>query len=144
MRSIWFRSRQSRSAQTIAMIKAKTAAPIYALILLVAPAAALASDQDRGEEEAVHRLSAEEMAEINATREEPRIDAESLLGNNADGRPERRIQSEIAFGIGTSGYRELSASTLIPLGDEGFLALGFGHVEDNLQRRYHYGRGPAF
>lgn len=126
------------------MSQTKPAFIVSAFVLALSPGAALAGTPDNGEAEAVHRLSDAEMAEINASSEEPQIDAEALLGRDPDGMPQRRIQSEVAFGIGTNGYRELSASTLIPLGDEGFLALGFGHVEDNLPRRYHYGRGPAF
>lgn len=112
--------------------------------LTVSPIPAFAGPRDSGEAEAVHRLSPDEMAEINASNEEPQIDAETLLGSNDDGQLPRRIQSEITFGIGTGGYREVSASTLIPLGKDGFLALGFGHVEDNRPRRYRRGRGSAF
>lgn len=132
------------SAQASDMIKAHSTLIASMLILMGAPTAALAGDQETDQGEAIHRLSSQEMAEINATSEEPQIDAETLLGRNPDGLSVRRIQSEVAFGIGTNGYRELSASTLIPLGNDGYLGLGFSHVDDNLPRRYHYGRGPAF
>ena len=117
---------------------------VSVFILAISPGEAFAATDGNEEGEAVHRLSDEEMAEIRASGEEPPIDAEALLGRAPEERPQRRIQSEIAFGIGTNGYRELSASTLIPLGNDGYLGLGFSHVDDNLPRRYHYGRGPAF
>ncbi|MGJ8537483.1 MAG: hypothetical protein ACSHW2_10045 [Parasphingopyxis sp.] len=126
------------------MVKAKPAILVSAIILAAAPNIAFAESRESGAGEAVHRLSPEEVAEISASSEEPRIDAESLLGNGPDAAPARQIQGEIAFGIGTNGYRGLSASTLIPIGKEGSLSLGFGHFEDNLHRRYHFGRGYAF
>lgn len=130
--------------QFITMPKSIFFVAVSVFILAISPGEAFAVTDGNEQGEAVHRLSDEEMAEIRATGEEPPIDAEALLGGDPEERPQRRIQSEIAFGIGTHGYRELSASTLIPLGSEGFLALGFGHVEDNLPRRYHYGRGYDF
>ncbi|WP_147297600.1 hypothetical protein [Parasphingopyxis lamellibrachiae] len=126
------------------MVNAKPAIIVSALILAVAPNTAFADTRESEDAGAVHRLSPEEMAEITASSAEPRIDAEALLENDSDAESTGRIQSVIGFGIGTNGYRELSASTLIPIGKEGFLSLGFGHFEDNLQRRYRYRRGYHF
>lgn len=144
LKAVQFSSEQSESAQAGFMINVKSCIVASFVVLTVSPISAFAETQDSGEAEAVHRLSPDEMAEITASRDESQIDAATLLGRNADGQLPRRIQSEVSFGIGTGGYRELSASTLIPFGKDGFLALGFGHVEDNRPRRYHHGRGHAF
>lgn len=65
------------------------------------------------------------------------------------GEPDRRIHGEVGMAIGTGGYRSAYISSVMPLGDNGTLALSIGQ-EKNSFRPYGYGfygpgygRGPA-
>lgn len=65
------------------------------------------------------------------------------------GQPDRKIHGEVGMAIGTGGYRSAYISSVMPLGDNGTLALSIGQ-EKNAFRPYGYGfygpgygRGPA-
>jgi hypothetical protein len=76
----------------------------------------------------VHRLSDEEIAEIEA-RPSSSADEIALLERYSGEAPPRQMQSELGIGIGTHGYFDVRASTLIPLGSRGMLALSLQRTE---------------
>ncbi|MBC2777741.1 hypothetical protein [Parasphingopyxis marina] len=102
---------------------------VFALLPLLTLASAAAAQN-------VHRLSDEEIAEIEA-RPSLSPDQVALLERHGDEEPARRMQSELSIGIGTHGYFDVRASTLIPLGSGGMLALSLQRTEfDNVPLGY--------
>jgi len=79
------------------------------------------------------------LAESPAAREQEEGVLSGLVGE-----PDRKIHGEVGMAIGTGGYRSAYISSVMPLGENGTLALSIGQ-EKNGFRPYGYGfYGPAY
>ncbi len=74
----------------------------------------------------VHRLSPEEIAQIGKDAEKRHASEAPLPSDGTAASPATRmVHGEMGFSIGTGGYRSVFGSAIYPLGDQGFVALGF-------------------
>jgi hypothetical protein len=102
--------------------------------LLCLPAGLASAKEAEPEVTTVYRLSPDEIAETQDP-EQQRIEELALIDNQLR---DRSIHGEVGFSVGTGGYRSVFESAVIPLGDDGFLAVAFEQARNEYrQRRYH-------
>lgn len=83
-------------------------------------------------EPVIHSLSPEQRAAaIDGASRQPEHDTRITARAPEDAATDRRMHGEVGFTVGTNGTRGVFGSTMLPLGDNGAVALSFSTGRSN-------------